>query len=278
MSRGQCNSQPGTMVFRRLLSGLVESKANIGSGPLLKTLSIPSIKQPILSNALIPRRNPFLKPVQAYLRNFQTFQPEQVLSLSPILFDAPIRRDIMHRVVVWHRAGLRQGTASSKGRGEVAGSTRKVRPQKGTGNARVGSNRAPQRKGGGRCFGPKPRDHYFSLSPKIRALGLRSALSARYKTGHLTCVNPESLAIETYKTANLSKILDNIPVDRKVLLLDTEPLRKNLKLAAQSLTDRFKFMNVTEEKVNAYHVLDSKFVLLTPRAIDYLRPWLEHGQ
>src|SRR5690606_17073382 len=106
----------------------------------------------------------------------------------------------------------------------------------------------------------------------------RSALSSRYKHGQLTCVNPETLQLESHKTASLVKILDNIPADKKILLLDTQPLPNNLKLAAQSLSERFKFMNVSEQKVNVYHVLDSKFVLMTPRAIEFLQPWLEKGQ
>lgn len=182
----------------------------------------------------------------------------------------------MHRVVVWHRAGLRQGTASSKARGEVAGSSAKIRPQKGTGKARAGSSRAPQRRGGGRCFGPKPRDHSFSLSPRIRALGLRSALSAKYAQGQLTFVQEESLALPTRKTSALASILQLIPSHRKkLLLLDSQPIPDSLRLASQSLSGQFKFMNVAEEKVNVYHVLDCSYLVMTPRALAALQPWIE---
>lgn len=183
----------------------------------------------------------------------------------------------MHRVVVWHRAGLRQGTSSSKARGEVAGSNRKIRPQKGSGKARAGSSRAPQRRGGGRCFGPKPRDHYFTLPPKIRALGLRSALSAKYNQGQLTFVKEDSLNMPSHKTAELVSTLQSVPNNKKVLLLDSEPIPDNLRLSAQSLDGQFKFMNVQETKVNVYHVLDCSYLIMTPRALTFLQSWLEKG-
>lgn len=99
--------------------------------------------------ALIPRQNPFLHPgLEAWRRDFKTAEPIDLISLSRRIFESPLRTDLMHRVVRWHRNGLRAGTASSKARGEVAGSSRKIRPQKGTGAARAGSNRAPHRRGG----------------------------------------------------------------------------------------------------------------------------------
>lgn len=261
---------------------MFEAKAIIQNGPLLDEPA--AVKQPkkleTMTIPLIPRKNPFLKPVQAWLRDFKTFQPSSIISVSGAIFRAPLRPDVMHRVVTWHRAGLRQGTHSSKARGEVAGSRRKIRPQKGTGKARVGNSRAPQRKGGGRCFGPKPRDYYFSLPPKIRSLGLRSALSAKFSAGRLSFVHDDSITMGSHKTAQLLSCLENISTHtaarmKKVLLIDSEPLNENLKRASQSLCDRFKFMNVQTDMVNVYHVLDSSYVVLTERAAEYLKNWLE---
>lgn len=274
--------------LRRLYSSLpaglkpLQASPNVTTCPLLSHTSIPlSLPEKKPSIPLIPRTNPFLKPVQACLRNLQTLQPEAILQASPHILAAPFRPDIMHRVVVWHRAGLRQGTASSKGRSEVAGSSAKIRPQKGTGKARAGSSRAPQRRGGGRCFGPKPRDYSHSLPPKIRALGLRSALTSKFKQGQLTFVTEDSLQLPSHKTSLLASILEKIPIPasskRKVLLLDTQPVPKNLQLASQSLQPQFKFMNIAEEKVNVYHVLDCNYLMMTPRALAHLQPWLEIG-
>lgn len=270
-----------TLLRRPLLSRLFSAqpspifKPTVTSGPLLQTTSIDIPKTDRIPVPLIPRQNPFLKPVSAFLRNFKTFQPESIITVSPHILDAPLRKDIMHRVVVWHRASLRQGTSSSKARGEVAGSNRKIRPQKGSGKARAGSSRAPQRRGGGRCFGPKPRDHYFTLPPKIRALGLRSALTAKYKQGQLTFVKEESLNLPSHKTAELVSTLKSIPNNKKILLLDSEALPENLKLSSQSLTDQFSFLNVQETKVNVYHVLDCSYLIMTPRALTFLQSWLE---
>ena len=275
-------------LLRRLYSTLpaglrpLAAQPNITSGPLLHQPSIrlPQPAERPLSIPLIPRHNPFLKPVKACLRNFQTHQPEAIIEASSHILAAPLRPDIMHRVVVWHRAGLRQGTASSKGRSEVAGSSAKIRPQKGSGKARVGSSRAPQRRGGGRCFGPKPRDFSFSLPPKIRALGLRSALTAKFKQGQLTFVTEDSLQVPSHKTADLASILQRIPTvsaKRKALVLDTQPVPRNLELASQSLQPQLRFMNIAEVKVNVYHVLDCNYLMITPRALAFLQPWLESG-
>lgn len=272
-----------TLLRRPLLSRLFSTqtpanlKPTVTASPLLQTTSIDIPINDRISVALIPRTNPFLKPVPAFLRNFKTFQPESIISVSPHILNAPLRKDIMHRVVVWHRAALRQGTSSSKARGEVAGSNRKIRPQKGSGKARAGSSRAPQRRGGGRCFGPKPRDHYFTLPPKIRALGLRSALTAKYNQGQLTFVKEDSLNMPSHKTAELVSTLQSIPNNKKVLLLDSEPIPDNLRLSAQSLDGQFKFLNVQETKVNVYHVLDCSYLIMTPRALTFLQSWLEKG-
>ena len=104
-------------------------------------------------------------------------------------FDVPIRVDIAHRVVRWQLARKRGvSTAKTKSRGEVSGTTRKARPQKGGGRARVGSLRAPQMRGGGTAHGPIPRDFEHKLQKKVRRLGLRVALSAKAAEGRLVVV------------------------------------------------------------------------------------------
>ncbi|EJD55525.1 ribosomal protein L4 [Auricularia subglabra TFB-10046 SS5] len=105
----------------------------------------------------------------------------QVVALSPDVFRQPIRRDILHLCVVQYRDSLRQGSANTKTRGEVRGSGRKVRPQKGTGRARLGDAQSPMLVGGGIAFGPRPRDFSTKLPRKVRAMGMRVALSARVK-------------------------------------------------------------------------------------------------
>jgi large subunit ribosomal protein L4 len=97
----------------------------------------------------------------------------------------PLRRDILHRAVIFEGDATRQGTASSKTRYEVHGSHRKIRPQKGTGMARLGTKQSPMLKGGGKTFGPHPRDFATGLPRKMYDLAWRTALSYRYRKGEL---------------------------------------------------------------------------------------------
>lgn len=223
--------------------------------------------------AMVQRVNPFLAPLPAWLRDFQTFQPTSIISISAKVFNSHIRTDLIHRVVRWYRAGLRAGTASTKHRSDVRGSTRKIYQQKGTGRARAGSIRAPQRRGGARCFGPKPRDFSYPLALKVRASALRSAFSAKFKQGQLSFVTNESIALECHKTKSLLKSLRNIQT-KKILLIDTIPPSRNLKLASRSLKSNLIFMTA-KDSINAYHVLDNSLVLLTMRAKQYFEGYLE---
>ncbi|PWN20623.1 ribosomal protein L4 [Microstroma glucosiphilum] len=114
-----------------------------------------------------------------------TSESQQYVPLSAHVFGTTPRRDILHSAIVYHLDSLRSGTASTKTRGEVNYSTRKIRPQKGTGNARLGSRGNPLLRGGGVAHGPKPRDFATELPRRVRELALRSALSARWREGKL---------------------------------------------------------------------------------------------
>src|ERR687892_2538972 len=116
------------------------------------------------------------------------------LELNPAVFGQPLRRDILHQVVRWQLAKRRQGTHKSKTRGEVKATTRKMYKQKGTGRARHGAASAPQFRGGGKAFGPKPRDHEHSLPKKVRRLGLKVALSSKLADGKLVILDQATLA------------------------------------------------------------------------------------
>ena len=114
-------------------------------------------------------------------------------SLEPLTLEShpathlylPLRRDLLHQAVVHEGSMARQGTASSKTRWDVAGSHRKIRPQKGTGSARLGSRQSPHLRGGGKVFGPHPRDFATGLSRKVYDKAWRTALSYRYRRGEL---------------------------------------------------------------------------------------------
>jgi large subunit ribosomal protein L4 len=126
-----------------------------------------------------------LQNVPVTIYNFPTLEPRSLESWSSKHLYLPLRRDILHLAVVYEGDMTRQGTASSKTRYDVAGSHRKLYRQKGTGKARVGDKQSPLRRGGGKSFGPKPRDFSTKLNRKVYDLAWRTALSYRYRRGEL---------------------------------------------------------------------------------------------
>ncbi|KAK5047162.1 hypothetical protein LTR84_007105 [Exophiala bonariae] len=129
--------------------------------------------------------NAFEQPVVATLYQFPSLEPNGYALYHPQFLNAPLRRDILHRAVIFEADGSRQGTASTKWRGDVHGSNRKIQAQKGTGRARVGDKKSPIRRGGGVAFGPHPRDFSTELQAKVYAHAFRVALSYRYRKGEL---------------------------------------------------------------------------------------------
>ena len=125
------------------------------------------------------------------------------VDLPDDIFAAAPRPDIMARVVHWQQAKRRAGTHKTKGMGEVQGTTKQPYKQKGTGNARQGSLRAPQFRTGGRVHGPVVRDHGYDLPKKVRRLGLISALSQKHAEGKLVVL--DSVAVEVTKTRDLAR-------------------------------------------------------------------------
>lgn len=129
---------------------------------------------------------PFL--VKSILRDFTTNTPKRILELPSQVYALPPRRDIVWSCMVWQRDLQRQGTASTKGRGEVKGSGKKMRPQKKTGKARAGNKRVGHWRTGGVIHGPKPRSHATRLNLKVRELGLKVLISDKLKNGELRFV------------------------------------------------------------------------------------------
>jgi len=165
---------------------------------------------------------------------------------------------------------LRAGTASAKNRGRVSGGGRKIYKQKGTGRARAGSSRAPQRRGGGVCFGPRPRDYTQKLPRKIRIKALFSALAMKYQNGLLRIVSGESLSLDSHKTSDLVPIIHNHAKHDKVIIVDVADFPNNLILASRNLTPKIRLFNCQATELSCHAVLESKVILLTPGAIDKL--------
>jgi large subunit ribosomal protein L4 len=167
-------------------------------------------------------------------------------------------------------ANQRQGTAKSKERSEISGSTRKLGRQKGGGGARHGDINSPVLVGGGRVFGPKPRDYSFKLNKKVKQLARKSALSYKAQNGALMVV--EDFAFEAPKTKEFVALLNNLKVSDKKLLLVLPEANKNVYLSARNL-QRAKVHTVSG--VNTYRVLDAGVVMFTEKALSAIDDLLD---
>jgi large subunit ribosomal protein L4 len=143
------------------------------------------------------------------------------------VFGLPVNEDVIYYAINNELANLRTGTACTKGRAEVHGSNNKPYKQKGTGNARRGDKKSPITVGGGVVFGPKPRDFSYSLPKQVKRLAMKSILSLKAQTDLLTVV--EDFTVESGKTKDLKKILDNFAKDTRTVVIlkdDDEKLRQ----------------------------------------------------
>ena len=159
-------------------------------------------------------------------------------------------------------ANQRQGTAKAKERSEVSGSTRKLGRQKGGGGARRGDINSPVLVGGGRVFGPKPRDYSFKLNKKLRQLARRSALS--YKAQEQAIIVVEDFTFDAPKTKSFVEVLNNLKVDGKKSLFVLPDADKAVYLSARNLQ---KVNVMRAQQLNTYKVLDADVLVLTEGAI-----------
>lgn len=188
------------------------------------------------------------------------------VELKPEVFGVEAKKHVLWEVVKWQLASRRQGTHSTKTRGEVAYSGRKILPQKGTGNARHGDRGANIFVGGGVAHGPKPRDYYYNLPKKVRRLGLKMALSLKAKEKNLIVVDNIDLG-DTPKTKKALEVLSNLGIkDNKVLVVLPEKDEVVYK----------SFRNLQNVKVlpviglNVYDILWADKLLMTQQALEKL--------
>ncbi len=182
------------------------------------------------------------------------------VELSPVVFEAPVRKDVLHSVVRWQMAARRAGTHSTKTRSEVRGGGKKPFKQKGTGNARQGSTRSPLNPGGAVLFGPSPRSYVHSLPKKVRQLGLKSALSHLLKEGRLFVI--ENLQSENGKTKDLSSKLKKFGLEKAVLV--DAGVNETFKRASNNLP-RFKYYGV--DGINVYDLLKYDNAVITKECL-----------
>jgi large subunit ribosomal protein L4 len=142
------------------------------------------------------------------------------IDISDSVFGVPLNEDLVHQAILRQQANARQGNASTKTRGDVNGSTRKLYRQKGTGNARAGGRKSPTRKGGGSVFGPHPRSYRQAMPKKMQQLALKCALSAKANDGELKIL--ESFKLAEPKTRIMAGILDALKIEKSALVVTSE--------------------------------------------------------
>lgn len=191
------------------------------------------------------------------------------LTLSKDVFGLPARADILQRTVVWQLAKRQQGTHKTKTYGEVAGSTRKIVAQKGSGGARHGGIRAPQFRGGGKAFGPVVRSHAIDLPKKVRKLALKTALSTKLAEGKLIVL--DQAVLSAGKTKELAGKLKSLGW-ANALVIDGKVIDNNFALAARSLPN---FDVLPEQGANVYDILRRDTLVLTKAAVEALEARLK---
>lgn len=202
-------------------------------------------------------------------KSLEEMIPVDITTLPGRVFNAPIRQDLVHRVVIWQLAKRRAGTAKAKNRSEVAGSGRKIRPQKGTGRSRQGAITSPIFRGGGRVHGPVPRDYGYNLPRDVRRNGLRSVLSSKHACGQLWIV--ENAGIQDSKTRRVLELCEQYDW-KSVLIVDDHPdgvagVDSTLHAASHNVRNTLA-MNALG--LNVYDALWFDMLVLTRPAVKHL--------
>ena len=187
------------------------------------------------------------------------------VTLNDAIFGIEPNDHVIYLDVKQYLANQRQGTAKAKERSEHAGSTRKLGRQKGGGGARHGDINSPLLKGGGRVFGPTPRDYGFKLNKKVKVLARKSALS--YKAQENAIIVVEDFEFEAPKTKEFIALTQNLKVDGKKLLMVLPESNKNVYLSARNLQ---KSECIIAANVNTYKVLNADVMVVTEKSLEVI--------
>ena len=187
------------------------------------------------------------------------------VTLNEAIFGIEPNDHVIYLDVKQYLANQRQGNAKAKERSEHAGSTRKLGRQKGGGGARHGDINSPLLRGGGRVFGPKPRDYSFKLNKKVKQLARRSALA--YKAQENAILVLEDFSFDAPKTKEIVNIAKNLKVDGKKLLFVLPDTNKNVYLSARNL-QRAEVMEAAT--INTYKVLNADVLLVTEKSLEVI--------
>ena len=183
------------------------------------------------------------------------------IEINDSVFGVPFNETVVHQVMVGLQANARQGTASTKSRGEVNGSTKKLYRQKGTGYARAGSKKSPTRRGGGVAFGPHPRDYRQDIPKKMRRLALRCVLSSKAGEGDLKIL--DAFDFTEPKTKKMIDVLVALGIESSALIVTPKP-EENVIKSARNLPE---ITTTPANVLNLLDILSHKTLLMTEAAV-----------
>lgn len=184
--------------------------------------------------------------------------PENVFGIEP-------SKHAIYLDVKQYLANQRQGTHKSKEKGEITASTKKIKKQKGTGGARAGSLKSPVFVGGGRIFGPKPRDYSFKLNKKLKVVARKSALATQFNENNLLIL--EDFSLDQPKTKEFASILNSFNLNSSRVTLVVSSRDKNLYLSSRNIQ---KFKLISLDDVNTYDLLNCKKLILSESSVKEL--------
>tara|TARA_Y200000002_G_C22620609_1_gene637991 strand:+ start:524 stop:1153 length:630 start_codon:yes stop_codon:yes gene_type:complete len=187
------------------------------------------------------------------------------VTLSTDIFGVEPNDHAIYLDVKQYLANQRQGTHQARERGEIIGSTRKIKKQKGTGTARAGSIKNPLFRGGGRVFGPRPKTYGFKLNKKVKVLARKSALSYKAKEDCILVL--EDLSFKTPKTKDFVSVLKNLKIDSDKTLFVTSNKDENTLLSSRNIQNT---KVITADKLNTYDILYSGKLIISEKAVDQI--------
>ncbi len=203
--------------------------------------------------------------MEVKVKNISGKETGAKVQLSESVFGITPSDHAIYLDVKQYLANQRQGTHKSKQRNEIAGSTRKLYKQKGTGGARAGSIKSPLFNGGGRVFGPQPRDYSFKLNKKLKSLARKSALA--YKAQDNSVVVLEDFTFDNIKTKNYINLVDALNLAGEKTLLVLPAQNNNIYLSSRNIQ---KAKVITADQLNTYDVLNATKLLLTANSLKTL--------
>lgn len=200
--------------------------------------------------------------MEAVVLDIKGKETGRTISLNPDVFGSEPNEHAVYLEVKQYLAAQRQGTHKAKERGEIIGSTRKIKKQKGTGTARAGSIKNPLFKGGGRVFGPRPRDYRFKLNKAVKRLSKKSVLSQKAKEDQIKVM--EDFNFEAPKTKDFLNIMNALGLEDKKILMVLAKSNKNVYLSSRNLP---KVNVMVYSELSSYHLINASEIVFIEDAV-----------